>query len=128
MFGTCSLIKLGLTFEFHADFQALLKPTEWTPFPLRFVYVTTSFRHARVNFLVLNGSFEKSLTGFAREEAVVVAGDLVAANWAELLDAVLRVRQVSGGQRRRRSGNLVAGAHVDPGDRVGSWGKYIRRV
>lgn len=59
---------------------------------------------ARVDLLVLDGALEETLAGLAGEEAVVVSGDLVAADRAQLLDDdVLGVGEV--GRTRYRAGH-----------------------
>lgn len=55
-----------LTFEFHANIEALLEAAKWTALPLCFVYVAGSFSDTRVHLLVLNGPLEETLTGLAR--------------------------------------------------------------
>lgn len=50
-----------------------------------------SLCYASVHFLVLNGSFEETFAGFAGQQPVVIAADLVTAYGAELLDDVLGV-------------------------------------
>ena len=83
----------GLTFELHADTEALLEAAERTPFALSLVDLAALIRHTRVHLLVLHGALEEALAGLAGEQAVVVAGHLVAADGAELLDALLGVWQ-----------------------------------
>lgn len=81
----------GLTFEFHADFKALLEATVRTSFALRFVNVTGSIGHTRVGFLVLHRPFEESFTRLARQQAVMVAGYFVAAHRTQFFNAFFRV-------------------------------------
>lgn len=96
--------KKRLTLKLHANFEALLKTAIGTPFPLRLVDVTGPFGDARVHLLVLDGALEETLAGLAGEQPVVVAGDLVAAHRAQLLDDdVLRVGEV--GRARYRAGH-----------------------
>ena len=82
---------LKLTFEFHSDVETLLEPAVGTPLPLRLVDDTAPVGDARVDLLVLHGPLEEPLAAFTRQEAVVVAADLVPADGAELLEALLRV-------------------------------------
>lgn len=84
--------KLGLTFEFHAHFKALLETAKGASFPLGFVDVTLALSYTRVHFLVLDGPFEKAFARLAGEKAVMVAGHFVSADRTKLLDAFLGVR------------------------------------
>lgn len=84
----------ALTFELHADVEALLEAAEGAALPLRLVDVAAAVGHARVDLFVLHGSLEEALAGLAREQAVVVARHLVAAHGAQFLDALLGVRSV----------------------------------
>ena len=80
-----------LTFQLHAHLEALLKATVGTSLTLTLVNVAAALCDARVDLLILNGSLEEALAGLAGEQAVVVAGDAVAAHRTLLLDALLRI-------------------------------------
>ena len=111
----------ALTFELHADVEALLEPAEGTPLPLGLVDVTAALGHARVDLLVLHSPLEEALAGLAREQAVVVAGHLVAAHGAQLLDHVLGVGEVRGPGYRARDdahADLARQARVAHGGRA----------
>lgn len=51
----------ALTFQAHADAEALLKATEGASFPLGLVYFTLLVLRARVSLVVLHGSLEEAL-------------------------------------------------------------------
>jgi len=82
---------VGLTFELHADLEALLEAAVGAALPLGLVYVTAPVGHTRVHLLVLDGPLEEALTRLARQQAVVVPRHLVATHGAQFLDALLRV-------------------------------------
>jgi len=93
----------GLTFELHADFEALLKAAVRATLPLCFVNVTGSLGDARVDLLVLDGALEETLAGLTREQTVVIARHFVATYRTQLLDDdVLRVGEI--GWTRYRAG------------------------
>lgn len=48
--------------------------------------MTRALGNARVDLLVLHGPLEESLARLARQQAIVIARHLVAANWAQFLD------------------------------------------
>lgn len=60
-------MKEELTFQFHADVQALLETAVRTPLPLTFVYVAASVCDTLVHFLVLHRALEKSFARLARQ-------------------------------------------------------------
>lgn len=90
------------TFELHADLEALLEPAEGTPLPLGLVDVTAALGDARVNLFVLHSPLEEALAGLAGEQAVVVAGNLVATHGTKFLDHVFGVGEVRGPGYRAR--------------------------
>lgn len=58
----CSVLRrCGLTFQLHADGQALLKAAEWAAFALRFVDLAVLVLNAGVPLIVLNGALEEAL-------------------------------------------------------------------
>lgn len=125
---------MTLTFQFHADLEALLEAAVGTPLPLGLVYVAASVGHTRVHLLVLHGPLEEALAGLAGEKTVVVTGHLVAAHRTQLLDAFLRVGQICGRPRHARRhgmlrGRLVTtGCHVHPRHRGAPCREQIRSV
>lgn len=54
-----------LTFEFHANVEALLEAAKWAALSLCFVYVAGSLCDTRVHLLVLYGPLEETFAGFA---------------------------------------------------------------
>jgi hypothetical protein len=80
------------SFQLHPHVEAFLESAIGTPFPLCLVYHTTPVGHTSVHLFVLDSPLEESFAGLTGEEAVVVAGHLVSADGAELLQPVLRVR------------------------------------
>lgn len=91
--------KDALTFELHAHLQALLEAAERAAFALRLIDVAATLRHARVHLLILDGTLEEAFARFAGKQTVMVTGNFVAAHRAQLLDALLGVRQVGRGRR-----------------------------
>lgn len=98
---------MELTFELHAHLQALLKTAKWTAFTLRLVNVAAALRHARVHLLILDSALEEAFARFAGEQTVMVTGDFVAANRAELFDALLGIWQISRGWGLVRADSMV---------------------
>ena len=50
----------ALTFQLHADVEALLKAAIWAPLPLGLIYATIPVIHTGVHFFVLYSPFEKT--------------------------------------------------------------------
>lgn len=68
-----------------------MEAAEGAALPLGLVDEARAVRDARVHLLVLHGALEEALARLAREQAVVVAADAVAADRAQLVDALLRL-------------------------------------
>jgi hydrogenase/urease accessory protein HupE len=83
------------SFQSHANVQALLEAAVRASFPLGFVDNATLISHARVDFLVLHSALEEPLARFAGQQAVVVAGYLIAADRTKFLKPFLGVRVVA---------------------------------
>lgn len=88
-----------------------MKTAERTPLPLCFVDVTRSLGDARIHLFVLHGPLEEAFARFAREQAVMVTGNLVAAHRTQFLDAFLRVGQLGTGGGRIDGGGRARGGH-----------------
>lgn len=58
--------------------------------------MAASLGDARVHLLILHRALEEALAGLACEKAVMIAGHLVAANRAHLLDQIAEIRLVAG--------------------------------
>jgi len=97
----------GLTFQFHADFEALLETAVRTALPLRLVDMAAPVSHTRVHLLVLHRSLEEAFTRLACQQAVMVTGHFVATHRTQFLDTLLRVRQVRGCARHSCSHRML---------------------
>ena len=89
-------VKAGkdLTFQLHANLETLLEAAVGTPFALRLIDGAVPILYARIDLLVLHCPLEEPLAGLAGEQAIVVAGDLVAADRTLLVQLRLDVRLV----------------------------------
>jgi len=68
----------------HADGDAFLKTTKLTPVASAFINRAIAIGQADVLRTLLNRSFEKAFTSFARPHAVMLTGGVVSANSAQL--------------------------------------------
>lgn len=94
------------TFQFHAGVEALFKSTGRTLFACGDGDGTGGAAEADVVLLVLDRPLEESLAALAREDAVVEAGNLVAADRARAVDQLLAGNARLGRQRRRVLGQI----------------------
>lgn len=70
------------------------------------------FGNARVHFFVLHGPLEEAFTRLAREQTVMVTGNLISAHRTQFLDALFGVGQLGTG-----------GGRIDDGGRGGGHGR-----
>jgi hypothetical protein len=94
------------TFQFHAGVEALFKSTGRTLFACGDGDGTGGAAEADVVLLVLDRPLEESLAALAREDAVMEAGNLVAADRARTVDELLPGNARLGSQRRRVLGQI----------------------
>lgn len=94
------------TFQFHAGVEALFKSTGRTLFACGDGDGTGGATEADVILLVLHRPLEESLAALAREDAVMEAGNLVAADRARTVDELLAGNARLGRQRRRVLGQI----------------------
>lgn len=103
--------------ELHADQEALLESAVGAPFALRLVDQASLVLDARVLLVVLHRTLEEAFATLTGLEAVVVAGDLVRADWTLVVNDEL-ANLVSRHRRHRGDVAVVAVAVVTHGGGV----------
>lgn len=89
------------TFQFHAGIKALLESTGRTLFTCSNRDRTGCSPQTHIVLLILDGPFEEALTALTRKNAVMEAGNFVAANGTRAVDQLLARNAGLRRQRRR---------------------------